>query len=137
MKKFRLHLPVHYLVLVLVALAVLVGLLQVYGPNRAVLIGWAIVFLVVSRLVDLIYRRRRRARLASTSPGTGEMSPMSEGRATMGEVMGNFSSTGLWASTPIDPRCFAPWATSPITGEELYRGAMRIAPSRRTCSPLK
>jgi Flp pilus assembly protein TadB len=60
--KRRLHVPIHYLVLVLVGVAVLIGLLQVFGRTDRVLIGWLVGFLVVSRLVDLVYRRRRKQR---------------------------------------------------------------------------
>lgn len=75
--KRRLHLPVHYLVLVLVGLAVLFGLLAAFGRTDKVLIGWLVGFLVVSRAVDLVYRRRRKRR-SQPSPDTAGTSPMAQ-----------------------------------------------------------
>ncbi|RAK59678.1 hypothetical protein DJ021_07620 [Phenylobacterium hankyongense] len=68
--------PWHYLVMLVLGVAVLALLLWRFGRTDKVLIGWLIGWLVLSRLVDTVYRRRRRRLAAQTNPGaqtkTGE-----------------------------------------------------------------
>jgi hypothetical protein len=59
---WKLVLPWRYLVLLAIGLAVLAGLIARYGRTDKVLIGWVIGWLVVSRGVDFVLRRRRRRR---------------------------------------------------------------------------
>jgi len=58
--KPRIVLPWHYVIMVVIGLAVLWLLLARYGRKAPVLIGWLIVWLFVSRGVDFLLRRRRR-----------------------------------------------------------------------------
>jgi len=58
--KWRLVLPWRYLVLLAVGLAVLWALIWRYGRTAPVLFGWLIGWLIVSRGVDFVIRRRRK-----------------------------------------------------------------------------
>ncbi len=54
----RLALPRHYLITLAVALVILWGLVEVWGRTETVLIGWLAGFLVASRVVGWLVRRR-------------------------------------------------------------------------------
>ena len=56
----RFALPLHYVATLAVALLVLWGLVAVYGRTQWVLVGWAIAFLVASRVVRWVVNRRRK-----------------------------------------------------------------------------
>ena len=58
--KRRIILPWRYMIMLAVGLAVLWLLLWRFGRTDAVLIGWLISWLFVSRGVDFLARRRRR-----------------------------------------------------------------------------
>jgi len=58
--KRRIILPWRYLIMLAVGLALLWLLLWRFGRTDAVLIGWLISWLFVSRGVDFLARRRRR-----------------------------------------------------------------------------
>jgi hypothetical protein len=58
--KRKIVLPWRYLVMLAVGLAVLWALMARYGRTDAVLIGWLITWLFVSRGVDFLMRRRRK-----------------------------------------------------------------------------
>jgi hypothetical protein len=53
-------LPWRYLVLLAIGLAVLFALVARYGRTAPVLLGWLAGWLIVSRSVDFLLRRRRR-----------------------------------------------------------------------------
>ena len=58
--RWKLVLPWRYLVMLGIGLVVLFGLLLRYGRSDAVLIGWVIGWLAISRGVDWLYRRREK-----------------------------------------------------------------------------
>ena len=60
--KWRLVLPWRYVVMLLVGLAVLWGLIAVFGRTDVVLIGWVLGWLAVSRGVEFLLRRRKPMR---------------------------------------------------------------------------
>jgi hypothetical protein len=69
MRKWKLILPWRYIIMLVVGLAVLWVLLWRFGRTDTVLIGWLITWLVVSRGVDfLIRRRRKRVRFENETP---------------------------------------------------------------------
>jgi hypothetical protein len=53
-------LPWRYVVMLVIGLAVLWALIARFGRTDAVLIGWVIGWLVISRAVDFVIRRRRK-----------------------------------------------------------------------------
>jgi hypothetical protein len=57
----KLVLPWRYLVMLAVGLAVLFALVSRYGRSAPVLIGWLVAWLIISRGVDFLMRRRFRA----------------------------------------------------------------------------
>jgi hypothetical protein len=60
--RWKLVLPWRYLVMLAVGLAVLWALIARYGRTAPVLFGWLIGWLVISRGVDFVMRRRKRVR---------------------------------------------------------------------------
>jgi Flp pilus assembly protein TadB len=58
----RFALPAHYLITLAVALLILWGLVSLYGRTQTVLIGWAIGFLIATRVVRWVVNRRRPKR---------------------------------------------------------------------------
>ncbi len=60
MRRWKLVLPWRYLAMLAVGLVVLWLLLARFGRNATVLVGWLIGWLVVSRGVEFLVRRRRR-----------------------------------------------------------------------------
>jgi hypothetical protein len=72
--KSKVVVPWHYLVMLVLGVAVLALLLWRFGRTDKVLIGWLIGWLVLSRLVDTVYRRRRRL-AAQTKTGEADGSP--------------------------------------------------------------
>lgn len=58
--KRKIVLPWHYIIMLGVGLVVLFGLLARFGRSDAVLIGWLVAWLFLSRGVDFLVRRRRR-----------------------------------------------------------------------------
>ena len=64
MRWWKLVLPWRYLALLAVGLVVLWALVSRFGRTAPVLFGWLIGWLVVSRVVEFVVRRRRqRARI--------------------------------------------------------------------------
>ena len=64
MRWWKLVLPWRYLALLAVGLVVLWALVSRFGRTAPVLFGWLIGWLVVSRVVEFVMRRRRqRARI--------------------------------------------------------------------------
>jgi hypothetical protein len=59
--RWRLVLPWRYLAMLAVGLAVLWALVARYGRTATVLFGWLIGWLVVSRAVEFVLRRRRKS----------------------------------------------------------------------------
>jgi hypothetical protein len=57
---WKLVLPWRYLALLAVGLVVLWALVSRFGRTAPVLFGWLVGWLVVSRLVEFVVRRRRR-----------------------------------------------------------------------------
>jgi hypothetical protein len=53
-------LPWRYVVMLVIGLAVLWALIARFGRTDAVLIGWVIGWLVISRAVDFVVRGRRK-----------------------------------------------------------------------------
>ena len=60
MRWWKLVLPWRYLALLAVGLAVLWALVARFGRTAPVLFGWLIGWLVLSRAVEFVMRRRRR-----------------------------------------------------------------------------
>jgi hypothetical protein len=60
--KRKIVLPWRYVVMLLVGLAVLSALMARFGRTDVVLIGWLVGWLLVSRGVDFLIRRRKRMR---------------------------------------------------------------------------
>ena len=58
--KRKIVLPWHYIIMLGLGLAALWLLLWRFGRSDAVLIGWLITWLAVSRGVDFLVRRRRK-----------------------------------------------------------------------------
>ena len=58
--KWKLVLPWRYLVMLAAGLVVLWALVARYGRSAPVLFGWLIAWLVVSRGVDFVVRRRQK-----------------------------------------------------------------------------
>jgi hypothetical protein len=60
MRWWKLVLPWRYLVMLAVGLAVLWALLAAFGRTDAVLIGWLVGWLALSRGVEFVIQRRRK-----------------------------------------------------------------------------
>jgi hypothetical protein len=58
--RWKLVLPWRYLALLALGLAVLWALIARFGRTAPVLFGWLIGWLIVSRVVDYLARRRRK-----------------------------------------------------------------------------
>lgn len=61
-RTWRLALPIPWLVTLAVALVVLAVLIHFYGRGPYVMFGWLIGWLLVSRIVNWVVRRRKSGR---------------------------------------------------------------------------